>query len=188
MVASPPMPHITQQPQLMAPIIAPQQMMQQPMSMQQPSPAFQYNNSSPFGGRFGRRGGGRSVRGARGGGRARQGGTFFPQPQQQPFAPPQAILQAYNPTQTPIVANAYATANRRTAPAYSNIVKRYANMNVCFSCGFDVEDGHSSSTCPQQWHRPNHQVGFTRANAQQYINAGYDACTRAMHKTQYPAM
>ena len=38
---------------------------------------------------------------------------------------------------------------RNTAPMYSNIVKRYSNMNVCFSCGFDVENGHTSRTCPQ---------------------------------------
>ncbi len=51
-------------------------------------------------------------------------------------------------------------SNWRTAPAYSNIVKWCANMNVCFLCGFDIEDGHNSGTCPPQWRWPNHQVGF----------------------------
>lgn len=69
---------------------------------------------------------------------------------------------------------------------HSNIVKRYANMNACFSCGFDVETGHTSKTCPASWRRANHQEGYNRDNAQQYIAAGYDACTKAMHKTQYP--
>ena len=69
---------------------------------------------------------------------------------------------------------------------HSNIVKRYANMNACFSCGFDVETGHTSKTCPATWRRANHQEGYNRNNAQQYIAAGYDACTKAMHKTQYP--
>jgi hypothetical protein len=31
---------------------------------------------------------------------------------------------------------------------YSNIYKRYNNWNVCFSCGFDIKDGHTSQTCP----------------------------------------
>ena len=77
-------------------------------------------------------------------------------------------------------------AARNTAPMYSNIVKRYANMNVCFSCGFDVENGHTSRTCPQAWRRANHQEAYDRSNAQQYIDAGYDACTKAKHKTQLP--
>ena len=32
----------------------------------------------------------------------------------------------------------------------------------------------------------NHQVGFTQDNARQWINAGYDPCTKAMHTTQFP--
>jgi hypothetical protein len=31
-----------------------------------------------------------------------------------------------------------------------------------FSCGFDVKDGYNSMTCPMQWRKPNHQVGYTR--------------------------
>jgi hypothetical protein len=31
---------------------------------------------------------------------------------------------------------------------YSNTTKRYANWNACFSCGFDMEDNHTSQTCP----------------------------------------
>ncbi len=30
------------------------------------------------------------------------------------------------------------TRPRNAAPMYSNIIKTYANWNVCFSCGFDV--------------------------------------------------
>jgi hypothetical protein len=30
------------------------------------------------------------------------------------------------------------------APMYSNIIKWYTNWNICFSCSFDVEDGHTS--------------------------------------------
>jgi len=77
-------------------------------------------------------------------------------------------------------------AARNTAPMYSNIVKRYSNMNVCFLCGFDVENGHTSHTCPQAWRHANHQEAYNQSNAQQYIDAGYDACTKAKHKTQLP--
>ena len=71
-------------------------------------------------------------------------------------------------------------------PTHSNIVKNYKNWNVCFSCGFDIEDGHNSKTCPYKWRKMNHQEGFTRENARQWINAGYDPCTKGMHKTQFP--
>ncbi len=71
---------------------------------------------------------------------------------------------------------------------YSNIIKKYANWNVCFSCGFDVEDGHTSKTCPVLWRRANHQEDFDQNNAGQYIEGGYNACTKAMHKSQLPSM
>jgi hypothetical protein len=32
-------------------------------------------------------------------------------------------------------------------PNYSNIVKTFANQNVCYTCRFDVEDWHTSATC-----------------------------------------
>ncbi len=31
---------------------------------------------------------------------------------------------------------------------FSNIYKIHNNWNVCFSCGFDIKDGHTSITCP----------------------------------------
>jgi hypothetical protein len=70
-------------------------------------------------------------------------------------------------------------------PDFSNIYKRHNNWNVCFSCGFDIEDGHTSATCP--FKKANHQQSFTRENAQQFIAAGYDPCTRGMHKTILPS-
>ncbi len=66
-----------------------------------------------------------------------------------------------------------------------NLVENFANWNVCYSCGFDIEDGHTSITCPTLCRRPNHPEGFTRANAQEYINQGWDPCTKAMHKTKF---
>ena len=79
-------------------------------------------------------------------------------------------------------------ARRNAAPMFFNRIKRYANWNVCFSCGFDVEDGHTSKTCPAHWRRTNHQEEYTHANSGQYIAAIYDACTKAMHKSQLPTM
>jgi hypothetical protein len=73
---------------------------------------------------------------------------------------------------------------RAQNPDFSNIYKRYNDWNVCFSCGFDVEDGHTSLTCP--FKKANHQTSFVRENAQQFIAAGYNPCTRGMHKTVLP--
>ena len=47
-------------------------------------------------------------------------------------------------------------------PRYSNMVKQWANQNVCFSCGFDVDDGHTSATCTRK--KAGHQDGFTCSN------------------------
>jgi hypothetical protein len=58
---------------------------------------------------------------------------------------------------------------RRKKLDFSNIYRIHNNWNVCFSCGFDIEDGHTSITCPfKRW---NHQDLFTRGNAQQFIVA-----------------
>jgi hypothetical protein len=71
---------------------------------------------------------------------------------------------------------------------YSNTTKRHANWNACFSCGFDMDDNHTSQTCPLHLRRHNHNVNFTRCNAQQYINAGYRCCTKNCHKTVFPQL
>ncbi len=70
-------------------------------------------------------------------------------------------------------------------PDFSNIYKVHNNWNVCFSCGFDIENVHMSITSPfKRW---NHQDSFTCKNAQQFIAAGYDPCTKGMHKTVLPS-
>jgi hypothetical protein len=71
-------------------------------------------------------------------------------------------------------------------PRYSNVVKQWTNQNVCFSCGFDVEDWHNSSSCPHK--KPGHQDGFTRTNYLRYEEANHQFCRKAMHKTMYPNM
>jgi hypothetical protein len=76
------------------------------------------------------------------------------------MAPPGA---GYNPQVGGFNGHATTPPN----PPHSNIVKMYANWNVCFTCGFDVEDGHTSKNCPAHWHKMNHQEGYTRENARQ---------------------
>ncbi len=120
------------------------------------------------GGRQGLQGGGRNTRTPFANYVARQGGGNLPTIAVQPV--PGLPFAGTGP------ANA----------SHSNIIKWYANMNACFSCSFDVEDGHTSKACPAIWRRANHQEGYDRSNAQQYIAVGYNACTKAMHKTQYP--
>ncbi len=78
------------------------------------------------------------------------------------------------------------TGARVNAPFQSNLTKKHANWNICWLCGFDMEDGHTSATCPTHWRKMDHQVGFTRKNVQQWINLGYAPCTKGMHKTQLP--
>ena len=127
------------------------------------------------------RGGGRG----RGGRAANQGGRRNPRT---PFANYTARNSGGGggiPAFVPAVIGGVTPA-RNTAPMYSNIVKHHNNMNACFSCGFDIEDGHNSRTCPTAWRRANHQEAYDRNNAQAYIDAGYDACTKAKHKTQLP--
>jgi hypothetical protein len=45
---------------------------------------------------------------------------------------------------------------------HSNVTKQWANQNVCFTCGFDVEDWHTSATCTRK--KMGHMDGFTRSN------------------------
>jgi hypothetical protein len=85
----------------------------------------------------------------------------------------------------PAFAGGYAPASRGWRGAeYSNQNKLHNNWNVCFSHGFEVENGHTSATC--EWRKMDHQEGFTCLNAQGYIDAEYDPCTRGMHKNVLP--
>jgi hypothetical protein len=61
------------------------------------------------------------------------------------------------------------------------VMKRYANWNVCYSCGFDVADGHTSMSCPAHLRKASHDIYFNRQNVQQYL-----CSTRNRHKIQFP--
>jgi hypothetical protein len=77
-------------------------------------------------------------------------------------------------------------AQQVQAPPYSNLMKWYANWNACYSCGFDVADGHTSQMCPQHLRKPDHNCYFTRQNVQQYVNGGYGCSTKSHHKNGFP--
>jgi len=124
-----------------------------------------YNGGN--GGRGGGRGRGRGGSrggGGRGGGRATPFANHLRNTQMAGgrggMAPPGA---GYNQQ----VGGFNRQATKPPNPPHSNIVKMYANWNVCFTCGFDVEDGHTSKTCPAHWRKMNHQEGYTQENAQQ---------------------
>ena len=130
-------------------------------------------------GRGGRRGGG-GGRG-RGSGRGGRGRTPFADHMRRQGNAGAGQMVPYGGATVPAANTGIPQARN---PDFSNIYKRHNNWNVCFSCGFDIEDGHTSVTCP--FKKANHQQAFTRENAQQFINAGYDPSTKGMHKTVLP--
>jgi hypothetical protein len=73
------------------------------------------------------------------------------------------------------------------AAPFLNIMKKFANWNVCYSCSFDVENGHTSMTCPSHLRKASHAVYFTRQNIQQYIALGLLCCTKNRHKARLPS-
>ncbi len=60
-----------------------------------------------------------------------------------------------------------------------------ANQNVCYSCGFDVEDWHRSAMCNVK--KRGHQDGFNRKNYMEYECANHPFCCKAMYKTMHPS-
>jgi hypothetical protein len=71
-------------------------------------------------------------------------------------------------------------------PCYSNVVKQWNNLNVCFSCEFDVEDWHTCAICPRK--KMGHQDAFTHSNYLEYERANHQFCKKAVHKIMYPQM
>jgi hypothetical protein len=118
-----------------------------------------------------------------------QGGTTFGVPQ---YRPPGTYatggfpdsLQGGFPGGYPRAPTILAQVQQQP---YSNMVKTYANWNACYSCGFDVADGHTSMLCPPHLRKATHQIGFNHQNTQQFINLGHPCSTRNRHKTQLPA-
>jgi hypothetical protein len=69
---------------------------------------------------------------------------------------------------------------------HTNPVKKYNNWDMCYSCGFDVESGHTSMTCPYK--KVGHQDGCNRGNYQQYQTMGHHPSMKGAHKNQLPTM
>jgi len=122
---------------------------QPPTQIYQPATLPQYqqgysNTPQQFGGRGGaggRGGGSRGGRGRRGRGR----GT------PQVHMPPMPYMGGNQ--LVPYIPGGQHQPNK---------TNYFSNQNVCYSCGFDVEDWHTSATCPHK--KQSHQDGFTCAN------------------------
>ena len=108
-----------------------------------------------------------------------------------PYRPPAAIrmIGGYGPTGGRFHGR-YPCAPGIQAPVqqpFSNTIKRYANWNACYSCGFDVANGHTSMSCPPHLCKATHDLNFNWQNARQYIDLGHPCSTRKWHKTQLRA-
>ncbi len=68
-------------------------------------------------------------------------------------------------------------------PDFSNVYKWYNNWNVCFLCGFNLENDHMSTMCP--FCKMNHQQAYTRKNAQQFIVGGMTRAPRECTRLYY---
>jgi hypothetical protein len=71
-----------------------------------------------------------------------------------------------------------------TRAPYSNTTKHFANWNYCYTCGFDIEEWHTGTTCPQP--KPGHQPQCNRQNFQGYKDAGHRPSAKAQHKQSLP--
>ena len=85
----------------------------------------------------------------------------------------------------PYVQGVAQQGQRAPHKMYMNKNKWYVNQNMCYTCGFDVKDWHTSAIC--QCKKQGHQDDFTHANYMQYAQAGYLFCKIPMHKNLYPA-
>ena len=71
-----------------------------------------------------------------------------------------------------------------TTPCFGNIVKQFANQNVCLTHGFDVEEWHTSATCRDR--KLGHQEGFNPLTYMEYSHTNHNYCKKAMHERMYP--
>lgn len=119
-----------------------------PPPMQPPAP---WNSTWRGGGRAECGGRGRYGRG--GGGRGRGRGSVAYQ-----FQPP-ANNQGGGGMPSP---QQPAGGERwgRAPMSQLNYYKKFNNWNVCFSCGFDVPNWHTSATCPAECRKFGHQEGY----------------------------
>ena len=120
--------------------------------------------------------------GGQGGGCSRQGGRGHG-PGQKP--PPQIQYPTIGGTGIiPYIPAGFQPHCHQCNPNFLNVANVFANQNVCFLCGFDVEDGHTSATCVNK--KVGRQDRFTSSNYTQYERANHPFFRKGMHKTMYP--
>jgi hypothetical protein len=95
------------------------------------------------------------------------------------------MMQFNNGAAIPYIPESMQPAQQQN-PRYSDMTKQWANQNVCFTCGFDVKDWHTSAMCPSK--KMDHMGGFTCLNYMEYKRANHQFCHKAMHKTMYLQM
>ena len=189
MTVAPPAATTVVAPAYMAPAFSPPPMQYNPPPTNYYAPPVNHVNVPTTGGyytqRGPRQGGGRNGGGGRGG-RGRGPRT--------PFADyvarnnTQQIAPVYGGGTVATSVLTAGTAGQQQVMRPPNIVKIYNNWNMCYSCGFDVEDTHTSATCPLHWRKAGHQTGCDCNNYQQYIAQGWKPRMKGAHKTQLPTM
>ena len=184
----------TQQPYQTAPTYYPQPIQPlaayavQPPPPPAPVPSYvpinppTYYQNNPAYGRGGRGGRGRGRGRARGRGRRARTPYNYP-----PAAPTYAVPHAPAPYGTIPPPPGQPMAQAPRPAAYSNVTKYFNNWNVCCTCEWDVPAWHTSQSCPYKTSNTQHNDGVTRANAKQYIMAGWYISKKGKHKTTLPA-
>ena len=166
-----------------APAIAPV-----PAYIQPQAPAYQptYQQTQGGYGRGGSRTRNNRGRGGRGGRGNRRNGSYGTQNTAPAYVATYGAVPPPAPTTYGAIPPpaAQTQAPKPAAAAYSNTTKTFNNWEMCYSCGWDVEEGHNSMTCQNR--KTGHQVGCTRANAPQYIAASHWCSKKAMHKVNLP--
>ena len=54
----------------------------------------------------------------------------------------------------PQAPTALVLQSRTVATPFSNPTRMFANLNVCYSCGFDIKEGNTPAMCPRDWCKP----------------------------------
>ena len=130
-----------------------------------PPPQAYEQHQQPYQGR----GGGGRGRGGRGKGRGGKNTRYRLAHARQP--PGQYSQQGHGQQGPPAGHQGHGGGTYGTQKSYR---KYYNNMNMCFSCGFDVPCWHTSATCPQECRRVGHQEKCTRENYKSYVQAGHN--------------
>jgi hypothetical protein len=84
----------------------------------------------------------------------------------------------------PHIPSGVQPSGQQLASRFSNIIKVFTNQNVCFLCGFDVADLHTSATC--NCRKAGHQNGFTCSNYMEYARVNHPFCRNGNAQDNVP--